>query len=110
MDFQTPANRLQSSVAPTICGLEVGYNYGYTVIMKTAISIPDATFKKADQLARRVGMSRSELYAKAVETFVEAYDHEKTIETLNRIYGTESSELDPVLASLQTTAFSTEDW
>jgi len=34
--------------------------------MKTAISIPDELFRRADELARKLGKSRSELYREAV--------------------------------------------
>lgn len=34
--------------------------------MKTAISIPDKVFRSADALARRLGISRSELYTTAI--------------------------------------------
>ena len=102
-----PAKTPQPGFAPCI---EVWYDCGYTQIMKTAISIPDATFEKADRLARHTGKSRSELYTRAVETFIEAYDHAKTIEALNRIYGIDSSDLDPVLSALQANTLPKEDW
>jgi predicted transcriptional regulator len=38
--------------------------------MKVAVSIPDATFANADALAKRMGTSRSTLYARALEDFV----------------------------------------
>lgn len=38
--------------------------------MKTAISIPDELFKRADVLAARLGKSRSELYREALADFV----------------------------------------
>ena len=41
--------------------------------MKTAISIPDPVFEAADQLAARIGMSRSELYATAVAEFMDRH-------------------------------------
>ena len=37
--------------------------------MKTAVSIPDTVFKSAERLAERLGVSRSELYARAVEAY-----------------------------------------
>jgi metal-responsive CopG/Arc/MetJ family transcriptional regulator len=40
--------------------------------MKTAISIPDRVFKEAEQTARRLKMSRSELYRTALEAFLAA--------------------------------------
>ncbi len=38
--------------------------------MKTAISIPDELFRKADELASRTGKSRSEVYRDALEDYV----------------------------------------
>src|SRR5689334_16294 len=42
------------------CSLEDGYDSSYTQSMKTAISIPDEVFGAAEELSRRLGMSRSE--------------------------------------------------
>ena len=38
--------------------------------MKTAISIPDQVFKRADRLARSLRISRSQLYSEAVAAYV----------------------------------------
>ena len=38
--------------------------------MKTAISIPDPIFRRAEQAARRLKVSRSELYRRALESFI----------------------------------------
>jgi metal-responsive CopG/Arc/MetJ family transcriptional regulator len=38
--------------------------------MKTAISIPDPLFESVDALAKRLGVSRSALYARALEAFL----------------------------------------
>ena len=43
---------------------------GYTHGMKTAISVPDATFARVDMAARKLGMSRSEFYARAAERWL----------------------------------------
>ena len=39
--------------------------------MKTAISIPDDVFREADRAAERLGLSRSQLYARAMRQFLE---------------------------------------
>jgi len=39
--------------------------------VKTAISIPDRVFRSAEQLAARLGVSRSELYSKALISLIE---------------------------------------
>ena len=40
--------------------------------MKTAISIPDDIFRRAEAAAKRLGMSRSELFTRAAMEFVRA--------------------------------------
>ena len=47
-----------------------GYT-GYTRPMKTAISVPDEIFKQADATAERLGWSRSQLYTRAVQEFIQ---------------------------------------
>jgi metal-responsive CopG/Arc/MetJ family transcriptional regulator len=53
--------------------------------MKTAISLPDDVFEQADQLARRLGKSRSELYREAVAEYVARHDPEAVTEAMNRV-------------------------
>jgi predicted transcriptional regulator len=43
---------------------------GYTLGMKTAVSIPDELFRRADELARRVGKSRSQVYQEALAEYL----------------------------------------
>lgn len=69
--------------------------------MKTAISIPDEIFVSADMLAKRLGISRSELYATAVSEYVQRSRADKVTDRLNEVYSTEDSSLDPRLAELQ---------
>lgn len=72
--------------------------------MTTAVSIPDSIFEEADQLAQKLRVSRSELYASAIRAYVEAHRAEDITETLNLVYSQEDSSLDPVLAALQARA------
>jgi len=71
--------------------------------MKTAISIPDRVFRSAEQLAARLGVSRSELYSKALAALVERHRDDLITSRLKEIYGpgAESSSLDVESASLQ---------
>jgi hypothetical protein len=52
--------------------------------MKTAVSIPDATFERAERRARELGVSRSEFYAKAAERWLDALDDEGTTERIDQ--------------------------
>ena len=46
--------------------------------MKTAISVPDETFRRVDQAAHRLGVSRSEFFARAAERWLGALEDEGT--------------------------------
>ncbi|MBA2323140.1 MAG: ribbon-helix-helix protein, CopG family [Pseudonocardiales bacterium] len=38
--------------------------------MKIAVSLPDELFKRADEIASRLGLNRSQLYARALEQYI----------------------------------------
>ncbi len=78
--------------------------------MKTAISIPDKVFDSADALARKLKLSRSELYTKAIEEFVTEHAHISVREKLDQVYATEPSNLDPAVIRAQSAAIGREDW
>jgi len=78
--------------------------------MKTAISLPDSIFEEAEALARQLGVSRSELYTKALKAYLRKYNRNQMLNQLNKVYSEESSELDPVLAKLQFMSLVREDW
>ena len=78
--------------------------------MKAAVSIPDPVFKAADELAQRMGVSRSRLYSVALQRFVQDYDDEAITAKLNEIYSTESSALDPILQSIQSRSVKKGEW
>ncbi|HEX4963796.1 MAG TPA: ribbon-helix-helix protein, CopG family [Thermoanaerobaculia bacterium] len=78
--------------------------------MKTAISLPDPLFEAADQLAKRLGMSRSELYATAIEKYLRSHRNEEVTAALNRIYREEPSNLDPVIAAIQAASLPRDEW
>ncbi|EKO52431.1 MULTISPECIES: hypothetical protein [Leptospira] len=61
--------------------------------MKTAISIPDELFKTAEKTAKKLGIPRSQLFAKALEEFIQSHSKESVTEKLNKIYNRKSKEL-----------------
>ena len=61
--------------------------------MKTAVSIPNPIFRRAEQEARRRRWPRSRLYAEALSAFLRQREDEKITETLNRVYATEDSSI-----------------
>ena len=86
------------------------YNLRYTPVMKTAISLPDSLFHAADTFASRAGMSRSELFRKAVSDYMELHRHDHVKETLDAIYADEPSHIDETLMKMQVMSLPEEDW
>jgi metal-responsive CopG/Arc/MetJ family transcriptional regulator len=80
--------------------------------MKTAISIPDPIFEAAEKLAKRLGMSRSQLYSKAVDALIEKYRDSGVTEQLNAVYeaNPEAGRLEQEVAKLQSQSLSEEEW
>lgn len=80
--------------------------------MKTAISIPDPLFKAADKLAASLGISRSELFQRALKQMLEKHEASDITAALNAVYGRPDvpRKLDPVLAKLQFASLPKEDW
>jgi len=78
--------------------------------MKTAISIPDPLFHAAESLAKRLGISRSQLFTQAVQAYIEAHKHDRVREALDEVYTQEPSILDESLAQMQWASLPKEDW
>ena len=80
--------------------------------MKTAISIPDPVFKAAEQLAKRLGKSRSSLYTEAVSSYIGEHQSEGITQVLDEIYGNdgEESKLNSKLTELQMQSIPEESW
>jgi predicted transcriptional regulator len=60
--------------------------------MKTAISIPDEVFEQAEELARRTGKSRSEIYSRAVREYVARYSTDALTQALDDVWDAEPAQ------------------
>jgi metal-responsive CopG/Arc/MetJ family transcriptional regulator len=78
--------------------------------MKTAISLPDTLFQKAEKLASRLGLNRSQLYARALESFIARYDTKAIAAILDEIYAEEESNIDERLMEMQIYSIGDESW
>ena len=87
-----------------------GYNPSYTADMKTAISLPDPVFALAEKTARRMKLSRSQLYALALAEFLSKQEPEKITQALDDIYESEPSRLDRSLQLMQRASLPKEEW
>ena len=55
--------------------------------MKIAVSIEKPLFEQAEKLAEQMRVSRSRLYALALEMFIQKREGQQILEQLNRVYG-----------------------
>ena len=81
--------------------------------MKTAISIPDPIFKTAESLAKRLGLSRSELYVRAISSYVEVHKNQKVTDLLNEVYAdteNQGSRLEEGFNRAQLKSIDKEEW
>jgi metal-responsive CopG/Arc/MetJ family transcriptional regulator len=78
--------------------------------MKTAISLPDAVFASADELVRRLGISRSELYATAVAEYLAKFRSEDITARLNEVYANQDSGRPPEVRRAQARSIGKSEW
>jgi metal-responsive CopG/Arc/MetJ family transcriptional regulator len=52
-------------------------------IVKTAISIQESLFERADALAQQLHLSRSQLFARALDEYLKKHESRKLLETIN---------------------------
>jgi len=67
-------------------------------------------FRQAEVAARRMKVSRSQLYATALSEFLERHDAESITERLNQVYSRTSSELDPAFHRAQLKSLDRDAW
>jgi len=78
--------------------------------MKVALSIPDELFDSAETLGKRLGVSRSRLYATALADFVAKHESRKVTERLNAVHAAEDSRLDRRIRRVQARSLPRDSW
>ncbi len=78
--------------------------------MKIAVSVPDDVFRLAEATARRLGVSRSQLYATALAEFLQRQESNATTERLNQVYSKNYAKLDPLLQHAQLSSLDQDVW
>lgn len=79
--------------------------------MKTAVSMPDALFEAAERLANRLGISRSEVFQRAMAAFVREHRLDGVTQALDAVYAeADDGEFDPLLEQLQTASLPKDAW
>jgi metal-responsive CopG/Arc/MetJ family transcriptional regulator len=78
--------------------------------MKTAVSIPDPVFAAADGLAKRLGITRSKLYARALGAFVASHEPESVTEAMNAALDGIGETPDPFIRQAAQRVFERTEW
>jgi predicted transcriptional regulator len=79
-------------------------------MVKTAVSLPDELFRQAEMIAKRLCVSRSRLYAQALEHFLTRSTSESVTDQLNAVYSEARVEVDPGLQRTQTKVLQQGPW
>ncbi len=77
--------------------------------MKTAVSVPDEVFVKAERLARRMKKSRSELFSNALAEYIARHAHDQVTEAMNEVCA-EIGEPDPFVKTASRRVLERNEW
>jgi metal-responsive CopG/Arc/MetJ family transcriptional regulator len=78
--------------------------------MKTAVSIPDEVFEKAERLARRLKKSRSELFSRALAEYVARHAPDHVTEAINQVCAEIGVEPDPFTSAAARRTLKSVEW
>src|ERR1035437_1929985 len=78
--------------------------------MKTAVSVPDDLFRLAEAAARRLRVSRSQLYATAISEFLNRQQSNAVTERLNEVYSRQPAKVDAALHRAQLKSLEGDSW
>jgi len=78
--------------------------------MKTAVSIPDEVFHKAERLAQRSKRSRSELFSAALSEYVARHAPDEVTDAMNRVHDDIGEETDAFVASASRPVLERSEW
>jgi predicted transcriptional regulator len=78
--------------------------------MKTAVSVPDKLFRRAEAAAKRLKVSRSRLYATAISEFLDRQKRDTVTERLNEVYSRQEAKVDPAIYRAQISSLDKETW
>lgn len=83
---------------------------GYTLSMKTAISIPDRIFQDAERLAERLKKSRSQMYSEAVAEYVIRHEPDSITEQINAVCAEVDTRPDPFVTAAARRVLERTEW
>ncbi len=78
--------------------------------MKTAVSIPDDIFERAERLASQGRRSRSEVYAAALGEYLARHARDEVTDAMNRVCGDAGENDDAFLAAAGRRVLADTEW
>jgi len=78
--------------------------------MKTTVSIPDDVFRAAERHTRRVGKSRSQLYAEALSEYLARHAPDEVTEAMNQVVAQLNELTDPFVAAAARRILERSEW
>jgi metal-responsive CopG/Arc/MetJ family transcriptional regulator len=78
--------------------------------MKIAVSVPDDVFAEAEQLARRMKRSRSEVYSRALAEYVARHAPDRVTEAMDRALVEIGASTDQFVRAASHRALKRSDW
>jgi predicted transcriptional regulator len=78
--------------------------------MKTAVSVPDEIFSRADRLAKRLRLTRSELYRRALSEYLARHSADAVTEALDRVCGEVAGDADPFVSQAARRVLAHSEW
>lgn len=78
--------------------------------MKTAVSISDKLFSRAEKYAKKSGMSRSRLYSDALEEYLKEREKRNLIEKINKVCANLDTSPDPVVTKMALLSLPEDEW
>ena len=78
--------------------------------MKTAVSIPDDIFKRAERMASQRRQSRSEVYAAALDEYLARHVQDEVTDAMNRVCGETGGNDDAFLVTAGKRVLSDIEW
>ena len=78
--------------------------------MKTAVSIPQDIFDRAERLARKAKKPRSKVFAEALREYVSRHDEDEVTEAMNRVCDGLDMKSDGFTAAAARRALERSEW
>ncbi len=78
--------------------------------MKTAVSIPDDVFQRAEAWARRAGQSRSKVYSRALGEYISRHAPDEVTEAMNLVCDSIGKPVEPFAVAASRRMLRRSEW